>query len=156
MLEQQSIMTKNRPEQVAWWLKRGRKPKVVPAIEKPSEFAFAWQQWWLAMQPDWRCRLDDQDKESTTFTRTDPGDTDNTWSNSMLQHAGPIGFHLIIMALAWWGQAINLKDKEDQNTGKFMEAVEDVQWVLKQILNSFPKTKKRSADDDEPSGSNKR
>lgn len=123
MLVQQSISTRNRPDQVVWWLKRGRKPKVVPVIEKPGEFAFAWRQWWLAMQPDW-C-LDDKDKPSTSLARTAPDDPDNAWSDSTLNHAGPVGFHLIVMALAWWGQVVivNSDPKEKDN---FLEAVKDV------------------------------
>lgn len=156
MPEQQSILTKNRPDQVAWWLKRGRKPKILPVIEKPREFAIEWQKWWLAMQPDWR-RIENKDKEWTTMARTAPDDTDNAWSDSKLLRSGPVGFRLIIMALAWWGQVV-LKEKD---TAKFLEAVEDVKWVLKLILNSFasnskPMTKKRFADNDEPSGSNKK
>lgn len=109
------------------------------------------------MQPDWR--VDDKDKELTALARTAAINTDDEWSNSALLHAGPIGFHLVIMGLGWWGQVVNLKDKDEQDTGKFLEAVEDVHWVLKQILNSFPSkqmTKKRLAENDDSCSSNKR
>ena len=156
MREQQSILTMNRPDQVAWWLKRGRKANVTPVIDNPSAFAIAWQQWWKAMQPDWR-RNDDKDKDTTTLARTAPDD-DAGWSTSKLHRSGPVGFHLIIMALAWWGKVVKW-DKDKKDGRKFLEAVEDVQWVLKELLKSFiskPKTKKRLADDDEPSSSNKK
>lgn len=150
----QAILTKNRPEQVAWWLKRGRKANVVPTIENPKEFAIAWQGWWEAMQPDWR-RNDDKD-----LTRTAPHDkTDSAWSDSKLLRSGPVGFRLIIMALAWWGQVVNLEVQDKGEARKFFEAVEDVQWVLNQVLISFapePMTKKRSMDNEEPYGSNKK
>jgi hypothetical protein len=146
-------LTKNRPDQVAWWLKRGRKSNIVLTIEKPSKFATAWQEWWKAMQPDWRRNdLDDKDLSRTVLT-------DNAWSNSKLLRSGPVGFRLIIMALGWWGQVVNLEDQDEGETQKVLEAVEDVQWVLNQALNSFASesmTKKRSLDNGEPSGSNKK
>ena len=110
----------------------------------------------MALQPDWR--IDDKNKDSTTMARTAP---DNGWDNSKLLRSGPVGFHLIIMALGWWGKVINLKDQDEPDTGKFLEAVEDVQWVLDQILKSFASqdsetTKKRSAEIDDQSDSKKR
>jgi hypothetical protein len=110
------------------------------------------------MQPDWR--VNDKDKQST-LARTAPPSND-AWFNSTLCRSGPIGFRLIIMTLGWWGQVHNSKDHEEHELqDDFLEAVEDVQWVLEQISNSYAsepgmKLKKRSADDDEPSGNNKR
>jgi hypothetical protein len=110
------------------------------------------------MQPDWR--VDDKDKQLTLLARTAPNVPNDAWSSSTLCRSGPIGFRLIIMTLGWWGQVLNSKDHEERELqDKFLEAVEDVQSVLEQILNSFaskPGMKKRSADDDEPSGNNKR
>jgi hypothetical protein len=62
------------------------------------------------------------------------------------------------MALAWWGQVVNINNQHEPDTGKFLEAVEDVHWVLKQILSGFAckPMKKHLAENDEPSGSNKR
>jgi hypothetical protein len=141
LLEKQTISTRNRPDQIAWWLKRGRKANIVPVIDKLSEFEAAWKRWWEGMQPGWR--LDDKMKLARKVT----DNPENAWSSSTLYHAGPIGFRLIIMALAWWGEVI-----KDQQQAEFFKAVEDVQWVLEQILQSFaskPMTMKRQVDDDE-------
>jgi hypothetical protein len=110
-----------RPEEVAWWLKRGRKFKLIPPIKKRNEYTMAWISWWKGMQPEGR----KTDPQAWPLPRMDF--TTEDWSS--VARAGSTGLLLVVIALAWWADHIQGAGQLEE----FLVAVEDVSWVLSQI-----------------------
>lgn len=131
-----------RPEEVAWWLKRGRKYKGVPPIKKLNDYTMAWQTWWKGLQPDGR----KADPQAWSLPRCDLTAAD--WSS--LAHVGPTGLLLVVVSLAWWGYYV----KGEGQMEEFLVAVEDVLWALTQMAGSPPPKPKAKHnldhEDDEP------
>jgi hypothetical protein len=111
---------------VAWWLKRGRKFKIIPPIKKINEYALAWSSWWKGMQPEGRT----SDADVWPLPRMDSTTVD--WSS--VARTGPTGVFLVIVALAWWGYYLRGAGQMEE----FLVAVEDVLWALTQIASLPP------------------
>lgn len=113
--------TAGRPAQVAWWIKRARKPDPEVEDEDAVDFGEDWWNWWKGMQPAWR-GIQDVVGPITSRFRKGSGD----WE--ALNNTGPNGFLSIVAALGWWGST----RKDDS----WVEALSDVRWVLNSLLHA--------------------
>jgi hypothetical protein len=85
-----------RPESVKWWIQRHRLVNVIPTVDTDLEvFQGEMIGWWKAINPEWRKTTD----EYLPIARY--SDTEG-WGG--LQKAGPNGFFLVMMCMAWWGR----------------------------------------------------
>jgi hypothetical protein len=81
---------KNRPREVAIWLKNGQKYIFAPEINV-VKYEASWQNWWQGLQPEW-CLLDDG-----TLLQEIP-DIGEQWKT--LQQGGPNGLFMIVLVLS--------------------------------------------------------
>ena len=100
-------------------MKRKRNPELHPTIERISEFAAAWKQWWVKIQPSWH--------GGESLTRILPAVAD--WEPIL--RGGPNGLALVILALSWWIQTVNDNAVFDAD---LCNAIEDVNWVLLELI----------------------
>jgi hypothetical protein len=101
-------------------MKRRRLPELCPQIERLSEFAAMWKQWWVKMQPSWR--------ERESLIRILPVDAD--WEPML--HGGPNSFALVILALSWWIHSAKADEEFDVD---LRNAINDVNWVVLELKN---------------------
>jgi hypothetical protein len=100
-------------------MKCKRLPELCPNIERPSEFAARWKQWWVKMQPSW-CA-------GESLIRILPVDTD--WEPILC--AGPNGLSLVILILSWWIHGVKDREVVDRD---LCNAIDDVNWVIMELL----------------------
>ncbi|KIL55867.1 hypothetical protein M378DRAFT_17559 [Amanita muscaria Koide BX008] len=93
------LSAKYRPEDVKWWIKRGKAMNSLPKIKNPGEYNALWWAWWNHMQPSWR---------GASLSRTIPADFE--WTESDLLLGGSNGLALVVMTLGWWIKAIEPQD----------------------------------------------
>lgn len=114
-----------RPQQVADWLDRQPGYTVAPPIGKPLDYGMSWCTWWRSMQPRWRR---EGDMLGDLKLARDEAVAED-WVN--LSKAGYHGMFLVLLSLSWWLAAA----KEESDRRWCMEAIDDVAWVLKQLLH---------------------
>jgi hypothetical protein len=124
----------HRPPQVATWLSR-RKWTMGPTIGSdigtratPELWVGRWWRWWESLQPvDRVLFLDDK------MQRPETAD----WSEMATMH-GNNGLLQVIATLFWWGERVEgrRRPRDPEQWNDFMEAVDDVTWVLDQLLES--------------------
>jgi hypothetical protein len=121
--------TKNRPGEIAIWLKNGRRThsNQMPAIDNPKEYGDRWNAWWWGMQPSWR----DPDLPFDMPSEASAA----SWSHLLC--GGPNGILLVILALGWW-----MKYGTETGSSPIEEAAIDVTWVLAQLMQAFDAGKK--------------
>jgi hypothetical protein len=112
----------HRPKQVAWWIARHRRYSLVPAIENVGAYGRDWTLWWNALQPEWR-----QNVGREGGLPREEYQPSNDWA--CLQRSGRNGLLMVMIALAWWGQAKIGND--------WLAAVRDVKRVM-QALQKNP------------------
>ncbi|KAJ6467619.1 hypothetical protein C8R47DRAFT_990325 [Mycena vitilis] len=105
---------KKRPTQIRDWVGRARNPNYTPAIPNVEKYGEEWWEWWVDINPAWR-----QKKR--------PMKRGNGPSWSCLDLNGPNGFLNVLMGLKWW------RDKLEDASPEWEEAVDDVTWVLQQM-----------------------
>lgn len=106
-------------------MKRRRLLELYPTIEKLSEFAATWKQWWVKMQPSWR--------GGESLIKILPTDAD--WEPVL--RGGPNGLALVVLALSWWIHAAN--DDKILNV-ELRSAIDDVNWVLLELIDVVSKS----------------
>lgn len=106
------LPTNGRPEEVAEWLRFGRKLGKNPAITDEEAYAQRWCVWWASLQPDWRCDA------TGKCVRAGEG----PWG--ILDHPGKNGMFIALLSLMWW------KEVATSTTEKCHEAIRDVSWVI--------------------------
>ncbi|KAM6492806.1 hypothetical protein JOM56_010940, partial [Amanita muscaria] len=79
-----------RPEEIDWWIKRGRPMDNLPQAGDTTEFGATWRSWWASMQPAWR--------KGESLLKEVPSEAD--WTQII--QGGPLGLALVVMTLAWW------------------------------------------------------
>ncbi|KAI9068771.1 hypothetical protein FKP32DRAFT_1529614, partial [Trametes sanguinea] len=89
------LPNEHRPEEVKLWMKNHRSYEKLPRIKSPSQFATAWKQWWVSLQPASRVA----DGSVWPLPLTEPADTDE-WR--VVARGGCNGFFLLLLTLAWW------------------------------------------------------
>ena len=95
----------------------------IPFIANVSSYRSNWIKWWTSCQPAWR-----QDS-GWPLPRDSVGTTN--WAKACAQ--GQNGLFLIIMLTTWWVASIT----SEQDWAEFNEAVDDIHWVIDQILDSL-------------------
>ncbi|KAJ7028994.1 hypothetical protein C8F04DRAFT_1265389 [Mycena alexandri] len=119
-----------RPVEFGMWLQRGRKWYLPPAIlvvgtrDDEESFAGRWWNWYISLQPAERVLL------GTTLSRPEKAD----WSNMAAMH-GTNGLLQVIAALSWWGEKL-LKRWDGPEWPDWIAAVEDMTWVLEELVDS--------------------
>jgi hypothetical protein len=123
-----------RPRQVAGWLSRGRKWWMPPTLGEvlgtrqgtgeEELWVGLWWRWWRKLQPEERIIL-----ESGLLSRPETVD----WSG-MAQMHGNNGFLQVMAGLTWWGEVVQKHSEEEKE--EWGAAVDDVTWVLEQLLES--------------------
>jgi hypothetical protein len=104
-------------------------------------YSNTWFAWWRACQPPWR------QSQEWPFQKEAP----DTAKWGKLAARGQNGMFLVIMSTTWW--ALSLKSANDQRI--FGEAVDDIHWVVKQVLKqSFSTTNTTQDPSPEPSPTN--
>ncbi|KAJ7071751.1 hypothetical protein B0H15DRAFT_738112, partial [Mycena belliarum] len=103
--------TKKRPVQVKAWTQRARRH--TPAVPDAIAFGEEWWGWWTDINPAWR-------KTSIPMKR----ETGREWD--YMDYPGQNGFLNVLACLKWWWD-------NGGSSERWVEAVEDVIWVLKQM-----------------------
>ncbi|KAH9916108.1 uncharacterized protein BXZ73DRAFT_53969, partial [Epithele typhae] len=88
------LSSKDRPEEVKFWISRGRHYPKPPTIKNPAHFAVTFKRWWTHLQPG--CRRSTDSEWPLPRAVTD----DTNWVS--LQLGGANGIFVVIMCLAWW------------------------------------------------------
>ncbi|KAJ7062418.1 hypothetical protein B0H15DRAFT_794823 [Mycena belliarum] len=112
-----ALRTKGRPEQVGWWIGRGRAR--APTITNVDAFAASWNKWWRSLNPTWR-----SGEKGGELSREAGGDWD------VLRVPGINGMLSVVMSLKWWGDKVNADGVE---VGDWARAVDDVLWALGEL-----------------------
>jgi hypothetical protein len=115
-----ALPTLNRPTEVSWWFKRGRKVHKLPMLLEG--YAAGWKKWWVGMQP--KVRISSEWPPSRVVS------DDTTWD--VLRRVGPTGFFIVMMTLSWWGKAVT--GIEGGVKDDFQVVVDEVNWVLEKII----------------------
>ena len=126
-----------RPDIVDRWIGNARKS--TPQVSDVTAFAKEWKAWWIGLQPESR--------EGEKLLRiVTPGER---WE--VLQKGGINGFFNVVVSMSWWCLAV----KTPAQKRLLSEMVDDVAWVLTQMVGSLDnveKSRKRSIDDAEDAG----
>jgi hypothetical protein len=113
-----ALLTTGRPDVIKRWINGGR--KALPIIDDLLAFAASWKEWWAALQP--KSRGQNGKKWSQ---KVDEGEE---WKE--LRKGSINGFFNIVVSLAAW--SVGLKNAGQQKI--FMEMVDDVLWVMDQMM----------------------
>ncbi|KAM6501765.1 hypothetical protein JOM56_001742 [Amanita muscaria] len=124
-----NLPAKGRPEDVQWWIKRGKAFDNMPSIKKPVEFATIWWGWWKNLQPSWR-RVDETDNLSQVIP------TDADWSCLLYGHSN--GLAVVVMTLAWWIRAFEPAKFGICEHSRLVDAISDVGWVFQELVSVVP------------------
>ncbi|KAJ6450010.1 hypothetical protein C8R47DRAFT_941143, partial [Mycena vitilis] len=101
-----------RPGEVTYWVSRARKG--TPKLGSTDEFGKTWWGWWIDINPRVR-------GEQRPLQRVDVTD----WEGMDLY--GQNGFLNVLVTLKWWRDAL------ETETSEWMEAVDDVTWVIEKL-----------------------
>ena len=107
-----------------WMKARSYSDSHVPSVSDVTAYSENWISWWTACQPSWR-----QGKGWPL-----PREHDGRTSWGKLTTRGQNGMFILVVSTTWW--ATSLKSAGDR--GAFDEAVDDIRWVLEQLLESVP------------------
>ncbi|TFK80100.1 hypothetical protein K466DRAFT_504480, partial [Polyporus arcularius HHB13444] len=116
------LAPKGRPEEVAYWIRRGRKYEKPPKVNSIPTFVNAFRKWWMRLQPSTRRAPE----SAWPMPRVAPPSLD-AWSD--VRRGGSNGLFMVVMCLAWWTTALG----GDADTADIKEAVGDVVWACEQM-----------------------
>ncbi|KZP29502.1 hypothetical protein FIBSPDRAFT_988802 [Athelia psychrophila] len=133
------LTKRSRPQPLEDWLSRPRRHNINPPIGTPLEYGTAWCAWWRSMQPRWRREGAMAGDMALIRRQVD----DENWLN--VAKAGANGIVLALVSLSWW----SLGAKGDSDRQWCSDAVDDVAWVLKQLVRRFTKPEEEVDDIDE-------
>lgn len=102
---------------------RSFSPDRLPYIFDTGAYGRMWTAWWMACQPSWR-----QDRGWPI-----PKERDSNAKWGKLTARGQNGMFIIVMSTTWW--AASLKPTDPRDT--FDEAVDDLKWVIEQMIESL-------------------
>ena len=112
---------------------RSYDPEHLPFVLDVKTYRESWVLWWTACQPSWRT------ENGWPFSR-EIDEVD--WGKLCAQ--GQNRLFLVVMSTAWWATSIKSTDTDEQ--GAFNEAVDDVRWVIKQVLKLSPSNSNTTED----------
>lgn len=93
-------MTDIRPKEIGVWM-RSRRTWINVPITDNDAFEQAWWSWWYALQPEAR-KLG---TGSDAYQHMSAPAAEMDWKG--LKKTGKNGLPLVMISLAWWGQALN-------------------------------------------------
>jgi len=96
----------------------------LPYVHNTSVYGRAWIAWWTACQPRWR--------QGKGWPLPKEQGTETNWGK--LAARGQNGIFIVVMSTTWWAASL----KPTDHRGTFDEAVDDIRWVIDQILESNP------------------
>ena len=129
------LPTESRPTELSIWVKgRSLSPDRMPFITDTAAYGEGWIAWWIACQPAWR-----QGKGWPL-----PKERGDNVKWGKLGARGQNGMFLVVMSTTWW--AASLKPTDDRGT--FDGAMDDIRWVILQILEPLPATDAQRATQD--------
>jgi hypothetical protein len=108
--------------------KRSYMPEHTPFIADVSSYCDTWMKWWTSCQPAWR-----REKGWPL-----PRDNDGTTNWIKVGVRGQNGLFLVVMSTAWWAYSI----RSEKEWAGFDEAVDDVEWVIGQVISSLKALRK--------------
>ncbi|OBZ73056.1 hypothetical protein A0H81_06612 [Grifola frondosa] len=138
--------SRDRPEEVKWWINRGRKyvPTGLPTIKTVGQYAATWKKWWMALQPPMHVG------DTLQFWPPRRNEPNNASEWDGLMRGGPNGFFVIVVSLAWW---IDAAKNDTTQTQLVAEVILDVEWVLNRLCevsrSTFRGTKRSTPSDDQ-------
>ncbi len=118
-LQSNWLSPKARPEEVKYWIARGRKYSKPPIIKSLATFMEQCCRWWACLQPV--CRRDPDNP--WPLLKETPEDA-SAWSD--VKRGGCNGLFMVVMCLSWWLGAA----EDDEDIEELREIVEDVKWVI--------------------------
>ncbi|TFK77556.1 hypothetical protein K466DRAFT_451823, partial [Polyporus arcularius HHB13444] len=89
------LSPKARPEEVKYWISRGRKYDKPPKIKSLPSFVAQFREWWARIQPSERRDPD----ELWPLLKNVPQDA-GKWSD--VKRGGCNGVFMVLMCLSWW------------------------------------------------------
>ncbi|KII87532.1 hypothetical protein PLICRDRAFT_112687 [Plicaturopsis crispa FD-325 SS-3] len=107
-----------RPEQVVWWVSRGRNPSRSLPIKNLKTFIADWEVWWASCNPAWR----HGDRPGLPMKQSTEGTLE------ALRVPGKNGLLGVLACLKWW------RDAEHAATPQWTAALEDVSWAIHRRL----------------------
>ncbi|KAJ7071709.1 hypothetical protein B0H15DRAFT_957613 [Mycena belliarum] len=113
-----ALPAKKRPKAVGWWIQRARTR--TPEINDVGAFAVEWGGWWRAVNPGWRC----------TGSGAMICAEGKNWE-VLRGVTGINGLLSVLMCLKWWRETLD----NGEGVEVWAAAVEDVTWVLQQLLS---------------------
>ncbi|KAF7373976.1 hypothetical protein MSAN_00610300 [Mycena sanguinolenta] len=128
------MATKSRPHQVGGWITRGRKwtlppclPETLGTADDTNSWVGGWWAWWKSLQPNDRIA-----EEGGGLSR--PA---TAYWKEVAKMYGKNGLLQVMATLVWWGEAAwREREGEPSVWNRWLLAVEDVKWVIEQVLES--------------------
>lgn len=117
------LAPQGRPWQVAEWMARRRRYDRPPPIERAADYGLSWKEWWMALQPEWRCG-----GNSWPLIRRDGGNQNLEGWPALLK-GGENGVFLILLSASWW-----MQKADDEEKKICQEAIDDMRWALQQMM----------------------
>ena len=122
------LKTESRPEEVAVWKKYHRQMNRIPSLDVP-QFQKHWIDWYIFLQEPARFEREDDKIAAKSLLLPRFIRSEAKWDG--LRRGGPNGVFILILTLYWWSLAV---EGEDDMTVIYERAVDDVNWVLDQII----------------------
>ncbi|KAF8176196.1 hypothetical protein K438DRAFT_1607907, partial [Mycena galopus ATCC 62051] len=107
--------TAKRPEEIHTWIKCAR--ATMPKIKNIDRFVQEWGEWWNALNAE-------RHKDGGKLIKSEDASLEVLWKPSV---NGMLG---VLIGLKWWR-------KETGETSEWLEALEDVTWVMRRLLNKY-------------------
>ena len=119
-----------RPDEVAWWIARGHKVTPKIPLQKLPAFEKAWWAWWKGLQPI----VCGATQVEGFLNATHHGHLHGEDGWACLHRHGQNGWYTVLTTVVWWATTLG----EDRSShARWVAAVEDVNWVLSQVLSSL-------------------
>ncbi|KLO04961.1 hypothetical protein SCHPADRAFT_801972, partial [Schizopora paradoxa] len=103
------------PDQVTYWISRGRHLHSIPDIANVAAYRDQWRGWYRSLMPAWR------KADGNVWPLLRESRPEETWP--ILMKSGPNGILVIFMALYWWSEAVGGESDDLES------AFDDVAWV---------------------------
>lgn len=134
------MLTKDhRPDEIHEWFQHGRKWNAMPDIgaDLIENYSSQWWQWWTSLQPDWR----GQDSSALLWDAPASGEID--WSAT--RKGGSNGLFVVLISLGQW--FLGAKHNGGCGIEECERALDDVIWVLEEMVRSYSGSLKCVHDD---------
>ena len=124
---QAGFKKQKRPDEVDWWVGRARMKS--PEIKDVSSFDAKWWAWWNLLQPRWHGVADVKGPLRPAHREQATGE--DGWS--VMDKHGQNAFLTVLATLVWWESGL---PGNGQDNPSWLAAVEDVTWVMSQVVHA--------------------